>query len=139
MLYSATKGLVDFGKNALKAAGAAIGGTVGQAIAEIIIQIGEFIWGIFKGHEKDKIKKIEEKRDKDLEEFEKQSEIALSRLEEIYDAEIEMRKEKLSELDDEYNKEIEFLKQAQSKGQISGEKFQKRLSDVQTEYKTKKA
>ncbi|WP_234930677.1 hypothetical protein [Borreliella garinii] len=135
---SATKGLVDFGKNTLKAAGAAIGGTVGQAIAEIIIQIGEFIWGIFRGHEKDRIKKIEEKRDKDLEEFEKQSEIALSRLEEIYDAEIEMRKEKLSELDDEYNKEIEFLKQAQSKGQISGEEFQKRLGDVQTEYKTKK-
>lgn len=49
-----------------------------------------------------------------------------------------MRKEKLSELDDEYTKEIKFLKQAQSKRQISGEEFQKRLRDVQTEYKTKK-
>ncbi|WP_423753900.1 hypothetical protein [Borreliella garinii] len=44
----------------------------------------------------------------------------------------------MSKLDDEYTKEIEFLKQAQSKGQISGEEFQKRLSDVQKEYKTKR-
>ncbi len=49
-----------------------------------------------------------------------------------------MRKEKLSELDDEYIKEIKFLKQVQSKRQISGEEFQKRLRDIQTEYKTKK-
>uniref|UniRef100_UPI003BF61C21 tail tape measure protein n=1 Tax=Borreliella afzelii TaxID=29518 RepID=UPI003BF61C21 len=134
---SATKGLVDFGKNTLKAVGASFG-PVGQAIAEIVIQIGEFLWGWFKGAEKARIKKIEEQRDKDLEELEKRSEIELKKLEEKFDAEIAMRKEKLSELDDEYSKEIEFLKQAQSKGQISGEEFQKRLHDVQTEYKTKK-
>nr|WP_234928986.1 hypothetical protein [Borreliella garinii] len=133
----ATKGLVDFGKNTLKAVGASFG-PVGQAIAEIVIQIGEFLWGWFKGAEKARIKKIEEQRDKDLEELEKRSEIELKKLEEKFDAEIAMRKEKLSELDDEYSKEIEFLKQAQSKGQISGEEFQKRLHDVQTEYKTKK-
>lgn len=135
---SATKGLVDFGKNALKAAGTAIGGPVGQALAEIVIQIGEFLWGWFKGAEKARIKKIKEQRDKDLEELEKRSEIELNKLEEKFDAEIAMRKEKLSELDDEYSKEIEFLKQAQNKGQISGEEFQKRLHDVQTKYKTKK-
>ncbi len=134
---SATKGLVDFGKNTLKAVGASFG-PVGQAIAEIVIQIGEFLWGWFKGAEKARIKKIEEQRDKDLEELEKRSEIELKKLEEKFDAEIAMRKEKLSELDDEYSKEIEFIKQAQSKGQISGEEFQKRLHDVQTEYKTKK-
>ncbi len=133
----ATKGLVDFGENTLKAVGASFG-PVGQAIAEIVIQIGEFLWGWFKGAEKARIKKIEEQRDKDLEELEKRSEIELKKLEEKFDAEIAMRKEKLSELDDEYSKEIEFLKQAQSKGQISGEEFQKRLHDVQTEYKTKK-
>ncbi|WP_418906290.1 tape measure protein (plasmid) [Borreliella tanukii] len=135
---SAMKGVVDFGKNALKAGAAALGGPWGQAIAEIVIQIGEFVWGLFKGAEKARIKKIEEQRDKDLEELEKRSEIELKKLEEKFDAEIAMRKEKLSELDDEYSKEIEFLKQAQSKGQISGEEFQKRLHDVQTEYKTKK-
>uniref|UniRef100_UPI003B226A47 tape measure protein n=1 Tax=Borreliella tanukii TaxID=56146 RepID=UPI003B226A47 len=135
---SAMKGVVDFGKNALKAGAAALGGPLGQAIAEIVIQIGEFVWGLFKGAEKARIKKIEEQRDKDLEELEKRSEIELKKLEEKFDAEIAMRKEKLSELDDEYSKEIEFLKQAQSKGQISGEEFQKRLHDVQTEYKTKK-
>ncbi len=59
-------------------------------------------------------------------------------LKRVFDAEIEMRKEKLSELDDEYIKEIKFLKQVQSKRQISGEEFQKRLRDIQTEYKTKK-
>lgn len=134
---SATKGLVDFGKNTLKAVGASFG-PVGQAIAEIVIQIGEFLWGWFKGAEKARIKKTEEQRDKDLEELEKRSEIELKKLEEKFDAEIAMRKEKLSELDDEYSKEIEFLKQTQSKGQISGEEFQKRLHDVQTEYKTKK-
>ncbi|WLN24722.1 hypothetical protein IDK87_05705 (plasmid) [Borreliella bavariensis] len=133
----ATKGLVDFGKNTLKAVGASFG-PVGQTIAEIVIQIGEFLWGWFKGAEKARIKKIEEQRDKDLEELEKRSEIELKKLEEKFDAEIAMRKEKLSELDDEYSKEIEFLKQTQSKGQISGEEFQKRLHDVQTEYKTKK-
>ncbi|WP_215536377.1 tape measure protein [Borreliella bavariensis] len=135
---SAMKGVVDFGKNALKAGAAAVGGPLGQALAEIVIQIGEFLWGWFKGTEKARIKKIEEQRDKDLEELEKRSEIELNKLEEKFDAEIAMRKEKLSELDDEYSKEIEFLKQAQSKGQISGEEFQKRLHDVQTEYKTKK-
>ncbi|WP_421114445.1 hypothetical protein QIA00_04975 (plasmid) [Borreliella americana] len=57
---------------------------------------------------------------------------------ESFDAEIKMRKEKLGKLDDEYTKEIKFLKQAQSKGQISDKEFQKRLHDVQTEYKTKK-
>ncbi|WP_215536359.1 tape measure protein [Borreliella bavariensis] len=135
---SAMKGVVDFGKNALKAGAAALGGPLGQAIAEIVIQIGEFLWGWFKGREKARLKKIEEQRDKDLEELEKRSEVELKKLEEKFDAEIAMRKEKLSELDDEYSKEIEFLKQAQSKGQISGEEFQKRLHDVQTEYKTKK-
>ncbi|AOW96224.1 hypothetical protein [Borrelia miyamotoi] len=49
-----------------------------------------------------------------------------------------MRKEKLSELDDQYSKEIEFLKQAQSKGQISGEEFQRRIAQVENEYKSKK-
>ncbi|PRQ97250.1 hypothetical protein CV661_05715 [Borreliella burgdorferi] len=73
-----------------------------------------------------------------MEELEKRSEVELKKLEDRFDEEIKMRKEKLSELDDEYTKEIEFLKQAQSKGQISGEEFQKRLHDVQTEYKTKK-
>ncbi|WP_233709283.1 tape measure protein [Borreliella bavariensis] len=135
---SAMKGVVDFGKNALKAGAAAVGGPLGQALAEIVIQIGEFVWGLFKGAEKARIKKIEEQRDKDLEELEKRSEVELKKLEDRFDAEIAMRKEKLSELDDEYSKEIEFLKQAQSKGQISGEEFQKRLHDVQTEYKTKK-
>ncbi|WP_234799433.1 tape measure protein [Borreliella afzelii] len=135
---SAMKGVIDFGKNALKAGAAALGGPLGQAIAEIVIQIGEFLWGWFKGREKARLKKIEEQRDKDLEELEKRSEVELKKLEEKFDAEIAMRKEKLSELDDEYSKEIEFLKQAQSKGQISGEEFQKRLHDVQTEYKTKK-
>ncbi|WP_215536661.1 tape measure protein [Borreliella bavariensis] len=135
---SAMKGVVDFGKNALKAGAAAVGGPLGQAIAEIVIQLGEFVWGLFKGAEKARIKKIEEQRDKDLEELEKRSEVELKKLEDRFDAEIAMRKEKLSELDDEYSKEIEFLKQAQSKGQISGEEFQKRLHDVQTEYKTKK-
>lgn len=134
----AMKGVIDFGKNALKAGAAALGGPLGQAIAEIVIQIGEFLWGWFKGREKARLKKIEEQRDKDLEELEKRSEVELKKLEEKFDAEIAMRKEKLSELDDEYSKEIEFLKQAQSKGQISGEEFQKRLHDVQTEYKTKK-
>ncbi|WP_210374339.1 tape measure protein [Borreliella garinii] len=98
----------------------------------------DFAIGIFEGLEQQRIKEIEERRDKDLKELEKQSEIALLKLEEGFDAEINMRKEKLSKLDDEYTKEIEFLKQAQSKGQISGEEFQKRLSDVQKEYKTKR-
>ncbi|MCD2401651.1 hypothetical protein LRB67_05205 [Borreliella bissettiae] len=73
-----------------------------------------------------------------MKELEKQSKIQLMKLAESFDAEIKMRKEKLSELDDEYTKEIEFLKQAQSKRQISSEEFQRRLYDVQTEYKTKK-
>ncbi|WP_234927487.1 tail tape measure protein, partial [Borreliella garinii] len=98
----------------------------------------DFAIGIFKGLEEQRIKEIEERRDKDLKELEKQSEVSLLRIEKEFDEEIKMRKEKLSELDDEYSKEIEFLKQAQSKGQISGEEFQKRLSDLQTEYKTKK-
>ncbi|WP_236842406.1 hypothetical protein [Borreliella garinii] len=106
----------------MKAVGASFG-PVGQAIAEIVIQTGEFLWGWFKGAEKARIKKIEEQRDKNLEELEKRSEIELKKLEEKFDAEIAMRKEKLSKLDDEYSKEIEFLKQAQSKGQISGEEF----------------
>ncbi|UGQ17808.1 hypothetical protein [Borrelia sp. RT1S] len=50
-----------------------------------------------------------------------------------------MRKEMLSKLDEQYSKEIEFLKQTQSKGQISGEEFQKRLASVQQEYQTKRA
>lgn len=53
----ATKGLVDFGENTLKAVGASFG-PVGQAIAEIVIQIGEFLWGWFKGAEKARIKKL---------------------------------------------------------------------------------
>ncbi|WKC58498.1 hypothetical protein [Borrelia sp. P9F1] len=61
------------------------------------------------------------------------------RIEEGFNREINMRKEKLSKLDEQYNKEIEFLKQAQSKGQISGEEFQKRLASVQQEYQTKRA
>ncbi|WP_418457418.1 hypothetical protein [Borreliella andersonii] len=73
-----------------------------------------------------------------MKELKKQSEIQLMKLEESFDAEIKMRKEKLRELDDEYTKEIEFFKQAQSKGQISGEEFQKRLHDVQTNIKQKK-
>ncbi|WP_233464672.1 hypothetical protein [Borreliella bavariensis] len=62
----------------------------------------------------------------------------LKELEENFDAEIKMRKEKLRKLDEEYTKEIKFFQQAQSKGQIDGEDFQKRFRDVQTEYKTKK-
>lgn len=124
-------------KSNLKA-GAKAFGPWAEVAAEIIVQVLDFIWGIFKGHEKARIKAVEKKRDEDLEELEKRSEIELKKLEEKFDAEIAMRKEKLSELDDEYSKEIEFLKQAQSKGQISGEEFQKRLHDVQTEYKTKK-
>lgn len=131
-----TKQAYESWKSGLKAGAKAIPG--GEAIADIIIGLTDFIWGIFKGHEKARIKAVEKKRDEDLEELEKRSEVELKKLEDRFDAEIEMRKEKLSELDDEYNKEIEFLKQAQSKGQISGEEFQKRLHDVQTEYKTKK-
>ncbi|AMR76155.1 tail tape measure protein (plasmid) [Borrelia hermsii] len=97
-----------------------------------------FAVGIFKGLEEQRIKEIEERRDKDLEELAKQSEVALVRLEEGFDREIAMRKEKLGELDDQYSKEIEFLKQAQSKGQISGEEFQKRIAQVESEYKTKR-
>lgn len=118
--------------------GEALLGPAGKALAELINQLEDFFWGLITGFSKAKKKKIEEQRDKDLEELEKRSEIELKKLEEKFDAEIAMRKEKLSELDDEYSKEIEFLKQAQSKGQISGEEFQKRLHDVQTEYKTKK-
>lgn len=113
-------------------------GSLGTALVELQEQLEDFFWGLITGFGKAKKKKIEEQRDKDLEELEKRSEIELKKLEEKFDAEIAMRKEKLSELDDEYSKEIEFLKQAQSKGQISGEEFQKRLHDVQTEYKTKK-
>ncbi|ANF34481.1 tail tape measure protein (plasmid) [Borrelia turicatae] len=97
-----------------------------------------FTVGIFKGFEKQRIKEIEERRDKDLEELAKQSEVGLARIEEGFDREIAMRKDKLGELDDQYSKEIEFLKQAQSKGQISGEEFQNRIAQVESEYKTKR-
>lgn len=60
--------------------------------------------GNIKGYEKARIKKIQEKWDKDLEEFEKQSEIELTRLKGGFNVEIEMRKEKLSELNEEYTK-----------------------------------
>ncbi|WP_424632691.1 hypothetical protein [Borreliella lusitaniae] len=132
-----SKSAFDVGKDILKNVGKSFG-PIGESIAGAVVAIMDFIVGIFKGFEQKRIKKIKEKRDKDLKELEKQSEVILLRLEESFDAEIKMRKEKLSQLDDEYTKEIEFLKQAQSKGQISGEEFQKRLSDVQTEYKTKK-
>ncbi|ACO38635.1 tape measure domain protein (plasmid) [Borreliella burgdorferi 29805] len=125
-------------KTGLKTAAGAFFGPAGTAIAELITGLTDFVWGFFKGQEKARIKAIEKKRDEDLEELEKRSEVELKKLEDRFDEEIKMRKEKLSELDDEYTKEIEFLKQAQSKGQISGEEFQKRLHDVQTEYKTKK-
>ncbi|PRR43261.1 tape measure protein [Borreliella burgdorferi] len=125
-------------KSGLKTAAGAFFGPAGTAIAELITGLTDFVWGFFKGQEKARIKAIEKKRDEDLEELEKRSEVELKKLEDRFDEEIKMRKEKLSELDDEYTKEIEFLKQAQSKGQISGEEFQKRLHDVQTEYKTKK-
>ncbi|WP_434792932.1 tape measure protein (plasmid) [Borreliella burgdorferi] len=127
----------DVSKDIIKGVGAAFG-PIGDAIAGVVTALMDFLWGFFKGREKARIQTIEKKRDEDLKELEKQSEIELMRLEESFDDEIKMRKEKLSELDDEYTKEIEFLKQAQSKGQISGEEFQKRLHDVQTEYKTKK-
>ncbi|WP_417903180.1 hypothetical protein QIA45_05265 (plasmid) [Borreliella andersonii] len=55
-------------------------------MAEIVIQIREFIWGIFRGFEKNRIKSIEKKRDEDLEELENQSEIELMKLEESFDA-----------------------------------------------------
>ncbi|ASJ27735.1 tape measure protein [Borrelia turicatae] len=97
-----------------------------------------FTVGIFKGLEEQRIKEIEERRDKDLEELAKQSEVGLARIEEGFDREIAMRKDKLGELDDQYSKEIEFLKQAQSKGQISGEEFQNRIAQVESEYKTKR-
>ncbi|WP_421115300.1 hypothetical protein [Borreliella valaisiana] len=132
-----TKQVYETWKSGLKAVGKAIG-PWGEAIAEVITALTDFIWRLFKGHEKARIKAVEKKRDEDLEELEKRSEVELQKLEDRFDAEIKMRKEKLSELDDEYTKEIEFLKQAQSKGQISGEEFQKRLNDVQTEYKIKK-
>uniref|UniRef100_UPI003B210026 tape measure protein n=1 Tax=Borreliella burgdorferi TaxID=139 RepID=UPI003B210026 len=128
----------DVSKDVIKGVGAAFG-PIGDAIAGVVTALMDFLWGWFKGREKARIQAIEKKRDEDLKELEKQSEVELKKLEERFDAEIKMRKEKLSELDDEYTKEIEFLKQAQSKGQISGEEFQKRLHDVQTEYKTKKA
>ncbi|ACL33924.1 tape measure domain protein (plasmid) [Borreliella burgdorferi 156a] len=127
----------DVSKDVIKGVGAAFG-PIGDAIAGVVTALMDFLWGWFKGREKARIQAIEKKRDEDLKELEKQSEVELKKLEERFDAEIKMRKEKLSELDDEYTKEIEFLKQAQSKGQISGEEFQKRLHDVQTEYKTKK-
>ncbi|MCD2381941.1 tape measure protein [Borreliella americana] len=127
----------DVSKDVIKGVGAAFG-PIGDAIAGVVTALMDFLWGFFKGREKARIQAIEKKRDEDLKELEKQSEVELKKLEERFDAEIKMRKEKLSELDDEYTKEIEFLKQAQSKGQISGEEFQKRLHDVQTEYKTKK-
>ncbi len=132
-----TKQAYESWKSGLKAGAKAIGPWA-EVIAELITGLTDFIWGMFKGHEKARIKAVEKKRDEDLEELEKRSEVELQKLEDRFDAEIAMRKEKLSELDDEYTKEIEFLKQAQSKGQISGEEFQKRLHDVQTEYKTKK-
>ncbi|UPA11442.1 tape measure protein (plasmid) [Borrelia parkeri] len=97
-----------------------------------------FTVGIFKGLEEQRIKEIEERRDKDLEELAKQSEVGLARIEEGFDREISMRKEKLGELDDQYSKEFEFLRQAQSKGQISGEEFQKRIAQVESEYQTKR-
>ncbi|HAC7289807.1 TPA_asm: hypothetical protein G0F45_24005, partial [Salmonella enterica] len=97
-----------------------------------------FTVGIFKGMEQQRIKEIEDRRDRDLEELAKKSEVELMRIEEGFDREIAMRKEKLSELDNQYNKEIEFLKQAQSKGQISGEEFQKRIEKLESEYKEKK-
>ncbi|QMU99718.1 tape measure protein (plasmid) [Borrelia sp. A-FGy1] len=98
----------------------------------------DFTIGIFKGIEANAIEEIEKKRDKDLERLAKQSEVDLARLEEGFDREINMRKEKLSKLDEQYNKEIDFIKQAQAKGQISGEEFQKRLQEVQAEYSSRK-
>ncbi|QBK63777.1 tape measure protein (plasmid) [Borrelia miyamotoi] len=97
-----------------------------------------FTVGIFKGMEQKRIKEIEDRRDRDLEELAKKSEVELMRIEEGFDREIAMRKEKLSELDNQYNKEIEFLRQAQSKGQISGEEFQRRIASVESEYKSKR-
>ncbi|WP_419250388.1 tape measure protein [Borreliella afzelii] len=134
----AIQGAYEGYRNLRKNVATAYLGQLGTFLAELIEQLEDFFWGILTGYGNVRKKKIEEQRDKDLEELEKRSEIELKKLEEKFDAEIAMRKEKLSELDDEYSKEIEFLKQAQSKGQISGEEFQKRLHDVQTEYKTKK-
>lgn len=51
-----------------------------------------FTVGIFKGFEKQRIKEIEERRDKDLEELAKQSEVGLACIEEGFDREIAMRK-----------------------------------------------
>uniref|UniRef100_UPI0004660536 tape measure protein n=1 Tax=Borrelia hispanica TaxID=40835 RepID=UPI0004660536 len=101
---------------------------------DAIVSVVEFAEGIFQGFAEGAVKKIEKKRDEDLKELAKQSEVKLLNLEKVFDREIEMRKEKLNELDAQYNKEIAFLKQAQSKGQISGEEFQKRISKVESEY-----
>ncbi|AHH07178.1 Putative membrane spanning protein (plasmid) [Borrelia crocidurae DOU] len=98
----------------------------------------DFTVGLFQGFEQQRIKEVEERRDQDLKELEKQSEIAIMRLEEGFDNEISMRKEKLSQLDEQYNKEIAFLKQAQSKGQISGEEFQRRIRTLENEHQSKK-
>ncbi|WP_024654783.1 tape measure protein, partial [Borrelia hispanica] len=98
----------------------------------------DFTVGLFQGFEQQRIKEVEERRDQDLKELEKQSEIAIMRLEEEFDNEISMRKEKLNQLDEQYNKEIAFLKQAQSKGQISGEEFQRRIRTLENEHQSKK-
>ncbi|WP_024653126.1 hypothetical protein [Borrelia persica] len=126
---TATNALLDFLKDVLSSFGP------WEAVASSVLS---FTVGLFKGFEAERIKAIEEQRDKDLEALEKRSEIELMRLEEGFDKEIAMRKEKLSELDDQYSKEIDFLKEAQRKGQISGEEFQRRFTQVESEYKTKK-
>ncbi|AHH12013.1 Putative membrane spanning protein, partial (plasmid) [Borrelia coriaceae ATCC 43381] len=56
----------------------------------------DFVLGIFTGFEQQRMKEIEAKRDKDLDELVKQSEVELMRLEEGFDREIAMRKEKLN-------------------------------------------
>ncbi|UGQ16641.1 hypothetical protein [Borrelia sp. RT5S] len=137
-----------FAQNTARGADAFIASTV-QDSKDIVSNLGvwgqlavaifDFTVGIFKGIEAKAIAEIEKRRDEELDRLAKQSEVELMRIEDAFTLEINMRKEKLSKLDEQYSKEIEFLKQTQSKGQISGEEFQKRLASVQQEYQTKRA
>ncbi len=74
-----TKQAYESWKSGLKAGAKAIGPWA-EVIAELITGLTDFIWGMFKGHEKARIKAVEKKRDEDLEELEKRSEVELQKL-----------------------------------------------------------
>ncbi|MBB6043489.1 tape measure protein, partial [Borreliella yangtzensis] len=77
----AIQGAYEGFRNLRKQVAEAYLGSAGKALVEVIEQLEDFFWGLINGSGKAKKKKIEEQRDKDLEELEKRSEIELKKLE----------------------------------------------------------